>query len=262
MNDTLSGVGYYCISTTNNPNNCSETGNNTQLNKWVLASSAAEVREKTMQHQLENGGTYYSFVKDYVGNLSDPNQFTVYKVHYDLNGGTGTVLDQIKVKGSSLTLSDVTPTRSGYEFLGWDTNKSSHTATYAKKGAYTTDSDVTLYAIWRKTITITYNANSGTGTVEASSCYKYNAEATCSITFRENGYSRTGYTFTGWALGQNGAISYNANTAYNIAENTTVYAGWKANSLTFDNQSFTKTFYTASQIISITGASNGNGSYT
>ena len=141
------------------------------MNKWVLAVTNAsdlgkankEVRDRTVQHQFANAGTYYVFLKDAVGNISNSNKIVLYKVEYDLNGGTGTVNYQIKLHGNDVVLSDVTPTRSGYVFLGWDTNKDAHTdtPTYAKKGTYKDNSNVKLYAIWRKTVTITYNSNSG-----------------------------------------------------------------------------------------------------
>ncbi len=207
LKDDKSGIAYYCVTTTNNVNNCSGDGNNTQLNKWVLAVNNAsdltlankEVRDKTVQHQFSNAGKYYVFLKDAVGNLSDAKEITLYKVEYDLNGGTGNVPYQIKLQGSDLTLTDVTPTRSGYEFLGWDTNPNLNrdNPTYLRKGTYSNDSNIKLYAQWRKTVTITYNANSGTGTVASDKCYRYNAQASCSIKFKNGGFTRTGYTFKG-----------------------------------------------------------------
>ena len=209
ISDTLSGVAYYCISTTNKSSNCSGTGTNAELNKWVLAVNASDIakvgketREKTLQHQFANAGTYYVFVKDAVGNISDANPFTVYKVEYDLNGGTSAAIPhQIKLKDNTLVLTDVVPVRDGYDFIGWDTNPTktyssvSVLPTYSTTGDYTSNSNVKLYAQWRKTITITYNGNLGTGSLDNSVCYRYNAEETCKITFRNNGYTRTGYTF-------------------------------------------------------------------
>ena len=263
LSDALSGIGSYCVSTVNNSNNCNGNGTKKDLNKWVSVASHAEIREKTVQHEISDSGIYYVFLKDYVGNMSDAKTFTVYKIHYDLNGGNGTINDQIKVKGSSLAFNNIIPTKTDYLFLGWDTNPSSHVANYFSDIAYTSDSDITLYAIWRKEVAITYSSNTGTGvTPQKSICYRFNNEESCEITFAANPYSRVGYVFKGWSLGQNTAVLYDAESKYNIGESTTVYAGWKANELTFENQNFTKTFNTSIQTINIIGASNGNGNYT
>lgn len=57
----------------------------------------------------------------------------------------------------SITLSSTKPTRTGYTFLGWSTNKDATTASYASNTAYTFSANTTLYAIWQKnnyTVTI------------------------------------------------------------------------------------------------------------
>ncbi len=273
LKDDKSGIAYYCVTEENDLSNCNGNGNNTELNKWVLAVSNAsdlakvnkEVRDRTVQHQFGNKGKYYVFLKDAVGNVSDAKEVSIYKVEYDLNGGTGNVPYQIKLHGSDLILSDVTPTRSGYEFLGWDTNPNlnNDNPAYPRKGTYTNNSDVKLYAQWRKTVTITYNANSGSGTVASDTCYRYNAQPNCSIKFKNGGFTRTGYTFRGWAKGQNNvAVSYNANTNYNVAESETVYAGWEAKGLTFNDQTFTKNYDNADQLQEIVKATNGNNATT
>ena len=54
-----------------------------------------------------------------------------------------------KVEGSSYTVSSSTFTApSGYTFKGWATSSSSHTVAYSAGSSYTTNSDLTLYAIW------------------------------------------------------------------------------------------------------------------
>ena len=71
-----------------------------------------------------------------------------YKVKYDLNGGNGTVTDQEKVEGQSLTLSTQPPTRDGYTFKGWSKDKNAKEPTYQSSGKYNENKDITLYAVW------------------------------------------------------------------------------------------------------------------
>ena len=78
-----------------------------------------------------------------------------YTISYDLNGGTSSTPEpQKKLKGEAITLSNVTPTRSNYTFLGWSTTKNATTATYSAGELFTIDANTTLYAIWQKAGTV------------------------------------------------------------------------------------------------------------
>ena len=73
-----------------------------------------------------------------------------YTVMYNVNGGTGAIANQEKTEGIALTLTNDKPTRNGYTFLGWSTSKSATSAEYASGGSFTTDAEVTLYAVWKQ----------------------------------------------------------------------------------------------------------------
>lgn len=77
-----------------------------------------------------------------------------YTVSYNANGGTGAPAAQTKNYGETLTLSSTKPTRSGYIFEGWSTNKNATAATYALGSQFTADENVTLYAVWN-TVSVT-----------------------------------------------------------------------------------------------------------
>ena len=70
----------------------------------------------------------------------------------------------------TLTLSNVIPTRSGFDFLGWSTNSTATSATYAPGGSYTTNAQVTLYAVWQKT---NYDFSVSDLTISNGTPYKY-----------------------------------------------------------------------------------------
>lgn len=71
-----------------------------------------------------------------------------YKVSYNANGGSGAPAAQTKTYGVTLTLLSTKPTRTNYNFLGWGTSASATKATYAAGGSYTSNTAVTLYAVW------------------------------------------------------------------------------------------------------------------
>lgn len=71
-----------------------------------------------------------------------------YQVTYDANGGTGAPDAQTKTYGVPLTLSDATPTRTNYNFLGWGTSAGAITVAYLPGASYTDNTDLTLFAVW------------------------------------------------------------------------------------------------------------------
>ncbi len=100
----------------------------------------------------DGSGTSYNSGASYTGNAAltlyaiwTPITYTV---TYNANGGTlGSVKSQTKTYGVTLKLTG-TATRTNYKFLGWSTNKSATTATYATGANFTTNANTTLYAIW------------------------------------------------------------------------------------------------------------------
>lgn len=73
-----------------------------------------------------------------------------YTVSYNANGGTGAPASQTKTHGVNLTLSGTEPTRANYTFSGWATSASATIASYQAGGIYTSNQNVTLYAVWSR----------------------------------------------------------------------------------------------------------------
>lgn len=69
----------------------------------------------------------------------------VYTVTLDDDGSVTTMT---KAAGASVTLPTLSKT--GYNFLGWDTSPDASTAVYAPGASYSADADITLYAVWQK----------------------------------------------------------------------------------------------------------------
>ncbi len=73
-----------------------------------------------------------------------------YRVTYDANGGKGAPKAQVKTWGIPLTLSEDTPARKGFVFLGWSADQATATADYQPGDSYEEEADLTLYAVWEK----------------------------------------------------------------------------------------------------------------
>ena len=71
-----------------------------------------------------------------------------YCVDYNANGGTDAPDSQTKTHDVALTLTDETPTRDGYSFLGWAESADAMEAQYQPGDTYTANADTTLYAVW------------------------------------------------------------------------------------------------------------------
>ena len=145
-----------------------------------------------------------------------------YEVKFDANGGTVTPAEQTVTYGSHYGELP-TPTREGYTFAGWFTEKDGGTQV-TKETVVKTVADHTLYAHWTaNTYTVKFDANEGTVT---------SAEQT--VTYGSH-YgelptpTREGYTFAGWFTEQNGGTKVMADTKVTTAENHTLYAYWMQN---------------------------------
>lgn len=158
-----------------------------------------------------------------------------YSVTFDANGGNGAPAPQTFQVGSSVTLSDVTPTRAGYRFLGWSEDPNAATASYAPGTTQTFNDNVTLYAVWALlTYTITFDANGGTG-APAAQTKTHGTD----LTLSDSEPTREGYAFVGWAT-SNTAVSadYQPGDTYSAEGNATLYAVWQlvieTHTLTYD----------------------------
>ena len=151
-------------------------------------------------------------------------QINTYTVSFNANGGSGAPSAQTKTYGTSLTLSTTKPTRTGYTFLGWSTSASATSASYSAGGSYTSNSAVTLYAVWQiNTYTVSYNANGGSGVPSAQ-----NKTHGVSLTLSSTKPTRAGYSFLGWATSSSAtAATYNAGSSYTTDSPVTLYAVWK-----------------------------------
>ena len=149
-------------------------------------------------------------------------------ITYDANGGTGTPpLAQLAIVGSPINIPPASLSRTGYVFDGWNTTRDGLGTTYpaGSSGAFSTST--TLYAKWtpQPTVTISFNANGGSGTPASMT-----TNSDIAITLPAQGsFTRPGYTLSGWTVSPNGTGSvYPAGLQYKFSASTTLYAKWTA----------------------------------
>jgi uncharacterized repeat protein (TIGR02543 family) len=150
-----------------------------------------------------------------------------YTVTFNTNSGSGTIpATQTINAGSSITLpSGSGLSRNGYAFNGWNTSSNGTGTNYNANTSYTPTSDITLYASWLTTYTVTFNINSGNGTTPAAQTII----AGSSITLPSgSGLTRSGCMFGGWNTNSSGTgTNYNASSSYTPTGNITLYARWR-----------------------------------
>ena len=148
-----------------------------------------------------------------------------YTVSYNANGGYGAPGSQTKYHDTPLTLSGDRPTRTGYNFLGWNTYSSATSASYSPGSTYNSNSSVTLYAVWQRiTYTVSYNANGGSGAPGSQT--KYHGE---NLALSSTKPYKTGHYFKEWNTSSAGnGTPYQPGATYSSNAALTLYAIWVA----------------------------------
>jgi uncharacterized repeat protein (TIGR02543 family) len=156
-------------------------------------------------------------------------------VQYDSNGGDGgATLSGSYTYDVSTPLTKNGFTRTGYTFLGWATSadgpKAYDDGQDVQKLTAINGNTVTLYAKWSSnTYTVQYDSNGGDGGMTPQSSHTYDIPAPLT----KNGFTRTDYTFAGWATSASGTIAYtDGQTVKSLASHdgatVTLYAIWTA----------------------------------
>ena len=121
-----------------------------------------------------------------------------------------------------------TPSKTGYTFVGWRSDTIA-SATVLADSTVATSSTI-LYAVFKKTLTASYNGNGNTGGSTASTTgiqyYNNGKTSNPSVALASNGFTKTNYTFSKWAKGSATGTEYAAGTNVTLSANTTFYAKW------------------------------------
>ena len=157
------------------------------------------------------------------------NTTTVYEKHtviYFLD--TDSSISKEFLVGEDI-ISGQTASKSGWSFIGWRLDKTANGTVESSMIMGT--SNINLYAVYRQSITVTYNGNGATsGSTASQTGYRYYNNGNISnpsFTLRSNGFSRTNYRFVNWRMGSSSGTAYNAGSSVTLSSNTTFYASWQ-----------------------------------
>ncbi len=152
--DSISGNSYSLAG--------SNIDNNLLFNKLAAGNYTYVIFVNAENHHAISGTAKTSFVNPMLikeAYFTVGSNTNVYTVLLDANGGKGGLTSQPKVQGTPLTLTQSVPSRKGYDFLGWAASPTATAATYKAGGTFTTDANVTLYAVWKENGESTENPN-------------------------------------------------------------------------------------------------------
>lgn len=169
---------------------------------------------------------YKGIYRMYLGNERIyPNAGTV-TYHVDTNV---TYTEEVDIDESILNPSTFTPSKSGWTFVGW--RKDTTASGSVLSDEVMTGDDVVLYAVFQQIITLSYNGNGNTsGSTANQTGYRYYNNGSIenpSFILSNNGFSKTDYTFTKWAIGSAGGTQYDPGASIILSTNTTFYAIWR-----------------------------------
>jgi len=144
-----------------------------------------------------------------------------YSLTFNTQGGSSISTLSNQTAGTEVQLT--TPTRSGYIFKRWNTTADNSGTSYTGSAVYTVPAaNTTLYAIWAKSVVISYNTQGGNN---VSSITREEATNT-SIAGTP---TRTGYTFVQWNTAANGSGHAASSQLTVPGANITLYAIWEDN---------------------------------
>jgi uncharacterized repeat protein (TIGR02543 family) len=165
----------------------------------------------------------------------------VLKLYYTANTNTAYKVEHYKVNSSGVAVqveADTENKTGETDTLGTSTPKSysgyTHAASYNEEsniaketGNIDGDGSLVLKLYYTANLhNISFNANSGKGTMPALPIYFDETK-----TLIDNAFTKAGYTFAGWATSKDGSVAYADKASYKLAADSDIplYAVWNAN---------------------------------
>ena len=222
-----------------------DTGHLVRFNSNTVATVTYTVSGTTL---VTNGIGYVGWITDRAGavNLAPSNEqvkitnFSLISgvanptVTYNGNGSDG---GTVPTDGSSpyahsatvTVLGAGTMTRTGFNFIGWNTAADGSGTSYGESATFTIYDNTTLYAQWlsNSLVTLTYDGNGSTsGSVPVDTNSPYTSGATATV-LAPGSLSRNSHSFANWNTAANGSgTSYSESDTFTINANTALFAQW------------------------------------
>ena len=151
--------------------------------------------------------------------------------------------EEVDSEASCLSPKTFTPTKSGWNFVGWRENKVASSTVLTSK--IMGDSPITLYAVFKKAITVTRSDNTVSAEKTSKDRY-YNNGNVVNPSFAFTQTAASGWTSRGWSTSNagNATITYSNGTSFERDSDVTLYASYQ--------QTITVTYYNGDIIANTT----------
>jgi uncharacterized repeat protein (TIGR02543 family) len=261
------GVQFYTQGATNYTMNINTTGSKVKNSNtgYVTGQSVVIKKENGIVYYSYNGGTFiqinnfsnfntyfdnnatfcaatnsqgniYRYFKGTLSNMSvELIDLDSYTIHYDSNGGSGMMLDQVIKLGENGTIKENAFIKGNDSFAGWNTEPDGSGTSYPEDYEITSDLGnngdvISLYAQWIPVeyYYVHFDANGGTGTMDNQE-FIINTVPTA---LSQNEFTRTNYEFRGWNTAPDGTGTHydDEQLVRNISaidgDTVTLYAEW------------------------------------
>ena len=192
--------------------------------EWSIAG--IDIQEKIYSFEVLKPGSYTVKIVDAAG-VSKEQQLEEVRGNVTYCIDTDNVKTQTFVWGDSIIDGlEFTPFKYGYTFMGWREDKEANGNVLTSRSI--DRKNITLYAVFGKEITLSYNANGGPSAPANQIEYQYyNNLNITNPTFKIAGaISRKGYTFRDWRLNGTSGQIYAPGDSITMSSNFTMYASW------------------------------------
>jgi uncharacterized protein (TIGR02145 family)/uncharacterized repeat protein (TIGR02543 family) len=202
------------------------SGTGTLTYTWYKGATVKDTASTYTISSITAGDTgYYKVVvSNYSGaDTSDSVKLSLTRYYVAFNSNGGSKVDTQWVICNSYSTEPTTPTKSGYKFAGWYTNKELTSATFdfsSSSNVITTDR--TLYASWDKTYKLTFDSQNADVAANPDTMIVVTGKTVDSFPAAP---IKTGYTFAGWWTGTLGTGD-SFTTSKVITADDTLYARW------------------------------------
>ena len=186
-----------------------------KLKGWNVGSTTGPLRTQYLDKE-ENGENLYAN-----WDCDDSSETEKYTVTFKLNNSSNSIYwSEIIKKNETANEPEKTPTKEGYNFIGWITSD-------GKDFNFNTKitSDITLYAKWDnedsskvEKYTVTFKLNNSSNSIYWSAIIKKNETAS----EPEKNPTKEGYNFIGWTTSDGKDFNFNTK----ITSDITLFAKW------------------------------------
>ena len=154
-----------------------------------------------------------------------------YTITFDKNhdSATGSMSNQTIYENTETQLNENEYALVEYQFVGWNTERDGSGTSYLDEESITLTDNITLYAQWIKTYTLTFDKNHEDATGDSYSITVASGVSTPIPDEAFSAYTLTGKTIDSYnTLANNNGTSYYKGQSIAITTDTTLYVNWKA----------------------------------